>query len=287
MDILQIFQQYNLNLIKPEIFGKKHIFLAADPSGRRMIVKADRVNPAEAKLLKIAKKIEPELCFKTPEVVIQGGDFVALEEIAGKHLNKFFSGNTDGYMKISKNIADDYQKIVFEYLQKNNPGNLLEDGRKWLFDSFSAWHKPIVENGLIEQEWFDRLEKMLKNSVEEKGEKFFGWCHKNIIGDHILVLNGNYYLLDLNIASRPGKGYYDFLRAVDWIFLKSDKLSFDGAADYIKRHLSEFDRKEVELVFAFRCVGILGCDILKNGDNGTGDFEQKKRDLVRFIRIEY
>ena len=250
-------------------------------------MKTEKFSPEQIKSFEIAKNIETELCLKVPKIIKYEKEYIILEEIEGRHLNEYFSEDLDKYVEISKNIAGDYQKVVTEYFKTENPGDLLEGGRKWLFEKLDQWSQSIIEEELIEKSWVEKLRRMLDDYIKQKGADFFDWAHGNIIGDHIVTNGKGEYLLDLEILPRPGKKYYDFLRSLDWIFLKSDKLNFDDVAGYMKKYLSDFNWEEIKLVFAFRCIGILGCDILKNRDMGKGDFEQKKRDLIRFIKMEY
>jgi len=287
MDINQILQQNNLMLVESNYFNKEHIFRVADSSGRKMILKTHSFNSSQIKLLEIAKSLELELCFKVPEIVKYEKEYIILEEINGNLLNAESANNLDKYIEISKNISDDYQKVIEEYLKTEGLGGLLELGSKWLFEKLDQWSQPIIDNGLVDKARIEELKIMFLEKVENKGEEFFGWAHGNIIGDHVVANKKGEYLLDLEILPRPGKNYYDFLRSLDWIFLKSDKLSFDKATDYMAQYLTDFDSEDVKLVFAFRCIGILGWDMLKNGDLGEGDSSQKKRDLVRFIKMKY
>lgn len=55
----------------------------------------------------------------------------------------------------------------------------------------------------------------------------------------------------------------------------------------MKKYLGQHNWEEVKLVFALRCIGILGWDMLHRGDFGKGDVEKKKEVLLKFIRREY
>jgi len=157
------------------------------------------------------------------------------------------------------------------------------------FSRLNIWSKPVVDAGLIDFSFVQQLKKEFLKVIAKKGENFFGWFHGNIIGDHIIVSDKDIYLLDLNSVPRIGKGYYDFLRALNFMFLKveNEKQMVASILKWKKQYLSEFDEDEVKLVFAFKNIGILGWDILyHNVEYVKGSFEAKKRLALRFIRQE-
>jgi hypothetical protein len=167
---------------------------------------------------------------------------------------------------------------------------LLADGQEWLFSRLNLWSKPIVDAGLIDFSLVQQLKQEFEEVINRKGENFFGWVHGNVIGDHILISGEDIYLLDLNAVPRAGRGYHDFLRALDFMFLKTenDEQTFASIQKWMKQYLSEFDEAEVKLVFAFRNIGILGWDILHHKvEYMKGDIKVKKQLALKFIRREY
>lgn len=290
MDINPILKENGLELVEAEFFrGKKTIFKVSNSSGENLILKTGRIEPFQGRLMKIAEEMEADLCFKVPAIAKQGAGWILMEEIKGKFLNDFYVENPDWYSEVSKKVSDDYQKVVAKFLEKETPGNLLEDGKKWLFSMLCSWGGPIIEEGLMDFQTIKNLGEKFEAVVSDKGEDFFGWFHGNIIGDHLIIKNEDVYLLDLHIASRPGKGYYDFLRALDWILLKTDNAETDlnRIVGWMKQYLEQYDREEVKLVIALRCIGILGWDMLHQGDLGKGDAEIKKKLLMKFIGREF
>ena len=194
-------------------------------------------------------------------------------------------------MEISKKISDDYQKVLAEFLKRESARNLLEDGKKWLFSRLCTWSGPIIEAELIEFQQVKKLQEEFEKVIQKKGEKFFGWSHGNIIGDHIKISgSGDVYLFDLHIAPRAGRNYYDFLRALDFMFLKSENNQkiFRAIPKWMKKYLPGEDWEEVKLVFAFRNIGILGWDTLFHKVGYVrGNMEEKKQLMLKFIRREY
>jgi hypothetical protein len=235
-----------------------------------------------------------EICFTTVRATsAPGGNYwQPAENIKGDYIYKTLETNPDGIVKISNQVADDYQKLIAEYQKRNYEvtGNLLDDGKNWLFGKLLMWGGSIVEEGLISHQEITELTGTFEDVVNKKGENFFGYFHGNVIGDHIYVgEDKTFYLLGMRIVPRPGKGYYDFLRILDWLLLKTDSqvIEINQLVGWMKQYLTQYNWEEVKLVFALRCIGILGWDMLHRGDLGKGDTEAKKKLLLQFIRRTY
>lgn len=290
-DVKSVLLENRLQLVETEFFrGKKTVARVKDTSGKHFILKTGKIEPFQVALLEAAKAIENKLSFKVPAIVKEGEGWILLEEIKGKSLNDFYGDMPDWCVETSKKVADDYQLVIQEIQKTQNLGNLLAEGQEWLFSRLNLWSKPIIDAGLIDFSLVQQLKREFEEVIERKGEKFFQRVHGNIIGDHLIVSGENIYLLDLNAVPRAGRGYHDFLRALDFMFLKSEdeEKVFVSIPRWIKQYLSGFDEDEVKLVFAFRNVGILGWDILKHkAEEGKGNIERKKQLALKFIRREY
>jgi len=235
-----------------------------------------------------------EISFATVEArSVEGGNFwEPIEKIEGKYLWEMFDNNIEWSIEISKKIENDYQKVINKYFELNPKirEDILRDGENWLGDKLLAWSKPIIREGLIGRQEIEKIKKDFKEVIKQKDKNFWGYFHGNIIGDHIYIgEDGINYLLGLNIVYRPGKGYYDFLRSLDWILLKVDNtnVNFECTVAWMKKYLGKFDWEEIKLVFALRCIGILGQDMLNQEDLGKGDRVLKKEILLKFVRREY
>lgn len=278
-----------LEIMETEVFpGKKNVVRIRDSRGRNLILKTGKIDPFQSRLFVAAKAIEKHLCFRVPALVDHGNGWILTEEVEGKYLNGFFDSNPEYCINVSNDVSDDYRVIIKELKAVQSPGNLLQDGSVWLFSMLNLWSKPIIDAGLIDFHLVKNLASEFQGIIDRKGERAFEWCHGNVIGDHVIVSeDGDMYLLDLNVVPRFGRGYHDFLRAIDFMIVKSerDKEIFDALPLWIDAHLSEFDRREVMLTLAFRLIGILGWDILHNKAGSEQiDIEAKKLRIARFIR---
>lgn len=267
--------------------GKETIFKASDASGSPLVLKTGRIDPFQVRLFGLAKEMESKLCFKVPVILKSGDGWFLMEYIEGVPLNDFYDEKPDRCVRVSKEIADSYQVLIAEMLRRQSIGNLFEEGREWLFSRLGLWSKSIVDVGLIDFSLVQKLEHEFREVIARKGQEFFEWSHGNVIGDHILVSGNDFYLLDLNVVPRAGRGYHDFLRALDFMFLKSsdEQGIFESIPRWVRQYLSEFDENEVRLVLAFRFIGILGWDILHNQvEYVRGNLKEKKELALQFIR---
>lgn len=286
-----IILEHNLHIVEANFFrGKKNITRVMDSQGNRLILKTGGIDKFQPDLFKIAKEIEAKLDFNVPTIVKQGEGWILLEEIQGKFLNEFYNENPDWCVETSYKVAQSYQRVIAEFVKRKSLGNILGEGQDWLFSRLDMWSKPIIDAGLIDFSLVDQLKKEFEDAIRQKGEHFFGLVHGNIIGDHIVIVGDDMYLLDVNAIPRPGKGYYDFLRALDFMCLKmeDEKQMLTSIPKWIKQYLSEFDESELRLLFAFRNIGILGWDILYHEvEYISNDIELKKQLALKFIKREY
>lgn len=215
------------------------------------------------------------------------------ENICGKYLYEYYDNDSDWVVDISKQTAEDYKKVINEAVKEGivKLENFeIEKSKQWLFESLDNWSKSLLASNLISNDVVEKIKSDFETIISTEGASFFSLAHGNIIGDHIFIdENNKIYLLGMRIVSRPGNGYYDLLRSLDWLILKTsnDEEKFEKTIDYMKKYLLDFDWEQIKLVFAFRCIGILGWDILYRGDIGTGDLKKKKEILLRFINREY
>lgn len=250
----------------------------------------------QEKLISLVQKLfrSREICFTAvPAVGNKGGNnWKSVSKLEGLWVYQKFQDDPEFAIETSRCVARDYQRVIAQTKTEGVSSRKIdvEEGKKWVFGSLLKWSGPIVEAGYLNHKQVAELTKDFEEAIEQKGDEFFGYAHGNIIGDHILIGNdGTIYLFGMRIVLRPGKGYYDFLRALDWFLLNtpSDEKTFELFTVWMKSSLKEEGWEEVKLVFALRCIGILGWDILHRGDEGEGEFAQKREALLRFIDRKY
>lgn len=202
-------------------------------------------------------------------------------------------------VEISKRICLEYQKVIQELMQergKDELESLLKDGKNWSFKVLKKWGETLVKSHELKFDINDlvQIEKELREKIKEKGKDFFGYFEGNVIGDHIFVEKetDKIYLAGMRIVPRIGKNYYDFIRSLDWMFLKtpSNEAQFNRIVEYMRTFSQDhnIDWKEMKLVAKTRFIGI-GWDMLdpSRGDLGAGDTKEKLKYLEKFIKGEY
>lgn len=258
---------------------------------RQRIAGSDIV-AAHNKLLELVLKMrrKGEICFGSGEIKpATGGNHWLFPRVSGLWAFEKFRTNKLAVMKIMKAICDDYQKVIRKFV--GIEGDFFGSGKRWLFGNILKWSGPIVEAGYMTHDEVLDIIRSFEKAIDIKGKDFFGYAHGNIIGNHVLVGPcGELYLSAMRITVRPGKGYYDFLRTLDWFFLHQgkDEKDFRDIVSWISEFLlrEEYDPEEVKLVFALRCMGVLGWDILHRREHSPGG-KCKIDMLLRFIRRDY
>ncbi len=280
----------NLEIRETGFFqGKRNVIKVTDRDGRRGILKIGRIDRFQVELSRLAKELENNLCFKVPEIWAKGPNWFLMREIKGKDLNNFYEEKVDWVLELSRDISESYKLLSEQFCLKNQLEISLPQAEKRLYGAINHWSKPILDAGLIEFREIQRIKNDFEEVIKHKGVDFFSWVHGNIIGDHILIANNKPYLLDLAISNWPGVGYYDFLRALDFYFLRAENadLAYHKILERLDRLCDRFG-EEIKLVFALRMIGVLGHDMIRNKISYLGgDFERKRDLALAFISRQY
>lgn len=290
VDKEKLCQEHDWQMVDTAFFhGKKNISIILDKNKNKYILKTGRIEPCQIKLLAKAKEMENKLCFRVPEIIERGKNWVLLEKVEGKLLNVFYDLDPDKCVEWSKKIADDYQKLIMAVSHLDQKQIDLE-GEQWLYSRLNLWSQPLLDMDMIGFELVREIKADFAKSIAKKKGELFGLFHGNITGDHtMLMVSGKPYLFDLHMVARAGKGYHDFLRALDFMFLKTNNPDdvFGKVPGWMKQYLAKFDKEEVKLVFAFRAMGAVGWDIIRHkGDEAQGDINRKIGLLLKFINRE-
>lgn len=285
-----ILRENKLQIVEKEFFrNKKNVIRVQDVRGNPLILKIG-VDEIQMRLMRNARFMERDLCFRVPSIVAVGENWILMEEVQGRFLHEFYEDDPGLCVEVSRNIADDYQHVV-RALNSRALGDLLQEGQMRVYSRLNIWSKPIIDVGLLEFSLVQKIAQEFQEVIARKGENFFTWAHGNIIGDHVIVGNGKPILIDLEAVPWVGRGYYDFLRALDFMFLMSPQDAEwmrTVIPQYIKMYTHHYDQEEVRLVFALRNIGVLGWDILHNHvPYLAGDIDKKKEVALQFIKRKY
>lgn len=285
-----ILRKNNLEVVEKEFFrNKKNVLRVKDDCGNPLILKIG-VSEVQMRLMRNLQCMGGYLCFRVPPIVAAGEDWMLMEEVQGQFLHELYEDSPGFCIEISRRIANDYQHIAISIDNRNLSGDLLQVGQMRLYSRLNIWSKPLVDAGLIDFTLVQQIAQEFQKIVARKGEDFFAWVHGNIIGDHVIMKDDLPYLLDLESVPWVGRGYYDLLRALDFMFLMSQDAERMRVAipQWINMYTHHHNQEEVRLVFALRNIGILGWDILHNSvPYVVGDIEKKKEIALQFIKREY
>lgn len=184
---------------------------------------------------------------------------------------------------------------------------IMAQGEKWIFGKLLMWSGSIVEAELMSHQEIVVIYKDLQRLIFNEGVRLFDYCHGNIVGNRIFFPEGADipHLLGMQLVIRPGRGGYDFLRALAWCLLELPE--YEGKEEIINKCLGKLlsiktvaeeqnslllfsiwvqEDFRIRLIFALLCIGVLGWDMLHLGNLGRGDAIKKKEILLRFIRRE-
>ncbi len=295
-NLQEILDQHHLKVVPASFDGtdktRAHVKLVLNTKGEELILKTDKIEEYQIDLLEIADQLKDKISFSVPQIIARGSNYLLLEKVSGKPLQEFYS-EPEWCIELLKKLNDDYQILLKELLEVGaTPDDKLTSGRSWLTSRMYTWAKNIITAKLLSPDNISHLQGIINAFIESRGADFFGWSHANIHGEHVIISEDKKpYLLDLTIQPRPGNGYYDFLRSLDHFFLMSkddpEKL-FDTINTAITTHLSKKDKHEVHVIFAFRCIGVLGQDILNNPRyKDDPDMLAKIPYLLKWIKMDY
>ncbi len=267
MNIQDILTQHNLEVVDRAIFrDKDHVMRVKDVHGRHMIVKSECIDPWQIELLRIAKNMEHTLSFCVPDIVYSGDGWYVMEDIDGVLLNALYDTEPERCIAITKQISDDYQKIIAQLQNDYHLDGIYDGVAQWHMAHLAQWGASLVDADIVDARTLQKITDSFHALIAQRGNDLWGLAHGNIIGDHIIVAQGAVpYLLDLAVVPRCGNGYYDFLRALDFFFLRSSldvECIMENIMRWMHMYVQGHEVEEVQNVFAFRMIGVAGWDIV-------------------------
>lgn len=277
-DLRAVLRKNNLRLAEDVAFPPSHnSFRVTDVGGERLILKIG-TNETQKNLLRTARSMQRELCFRVPRIITSGNDWILLEDVRGEFLYR----HRGEWVGIIQSIALDYQKVLVAAGKKEDFGDLLHDGQKHLYAMLNMWSKPIIDAGLMERAVVRHIAEELSAVIARRGERFFTWGHGDIIGDHAILRDGMPYLLDPDVVPCAGRGYHDFLRALSMLLLHAEDVAVmrRRIPKWMKMHTYQYDKEEVRLVFSLLNMGVLRDMLHARRD------EAKERLMLQFIKRE-
>ncbi len=275
-----------LTVLEKNFQGRRHLrILQGKEPEQKLVLKEMPPKPCQIQLGQTLQAEGLGLSFATPTVLFYetrtGQKFTLMEKIEGNLLEEILQTNPQRGLKISKQVARDYQVLV-EKFQEKHPLDLDQEKtrlKNWINKVLEEWPQKILEKEIVTPEQISHLREYLLSLVDSD---LFCFGHGNIIGDNIIVSEEGIYLLNLDLRPFPGKTwFYDYLRSLDWFLLKTS--NNQANTDLVRQELENLnenfnsDEEMIKKVFALRIIGIYGEDFLKRGDLGKGDSKEKEK----------
>lgn len=278
--------------------GRSHNRKVIGPDGNLMVLKSAKIERYQLRLLLVAALRKGTTSFKTqklfyPTSAVPNPEYLLLEYIEGQELKELYRTDLARTISISKAVCTDYQNFVQE-CQKDHtlPSHIdTEQAYGWMGRVFHAWIEKIMAKGLLSPTEAFQLSNTLFALARQDPQKFFGFVHGNIHGEHIILDRQQQpHLLDLTVEPRPGAAFYDVLRALDFALLEhpDPEAALPLIIKELKLLKTQHGEAAVQAVWALRCIGLLGVDILNNPPKANAtDYPVREKIALAMIRGEY
>lgn len=247
-------------------------------TGKKCVIKfGEKLNPHETDLMRAAATVD-KLSFDVPAIIHEGiireetrycvKEFVNLPAVA--EISRLPGGNEE-MLQVQRAVAQGYQYVLQTYgptLQVTPQQAMAEMGRFLL--AITSWEAKLVRTNPASAKAFRQIMQDILKLYRKRGFDLMGFAHGDIHGEHVLYrLGARPSLLDFNAQVRPGKGFYDEVRALDSSIAHSfspDRLS-DVLESFIKDLETRFDPELVRPIIRARILGI-ATDVEKDQKNG-------------------
>lgn len=298
MLIETILEKHHLVDTGQTLKGHDHIRRVFGPDGNALLVKTAKIDTFQVELLHAAHETKRSLHFRSPKIVYPQTDtdkkeYLITEYVEGSELKEIYADKLAEALTISEVICDEYQELIkacqADGIIPQTPD--IEVAYSWMARMFHRWIKRILDKELLTKTEAYEIISTLFAIAEANPQEFFGYNHGNIHGEHIVITpQGMPYLLDLTAQPRPGSAFYDHLRVLDFALLEhpDPNQAVPEIIARVKKLKEQFDPIAVQAVWAFRCIGLLGADILGSETRtNTPDFSVRKQIALAMIRGQY
>lgn len=278
--------------------GRSHIRKVLAKDGQAMLLKTNKIDTHQTALFLAASQLTARRTFSTqkifyPHQADPPPAYLLLEYIEGQELKTLYRDRLAEALAISEGICNDYQAFIKQCqavgIIPSKPNTEVAYG--WLGRMFHRWVRLIIEKKLLTKKEAFEIMSTLFALAEQDPEQFFGYNHGNIHGEHIIISpQATPYLLDLTIEPRPGTSFYDHLRVLDFALLEHPDPSsaLPEIVTKLKNLKNQHNPIAVQAVWAFRCIGLLGADILGNSKRvAAPEYPVREQIALAMIRNQY
>ncbi len=298
MTIESILNKHQLVDTRETLNDRTHIRKVLAEDGQIMVLKTSKIDIHQTTLLLAASESPTKRSFSTqrvfhPDNLAQQPEYLLLEYIEGQELKEFYRDRLSEALTISEGICNDYQTFIKQCqttgIIPSKPN--IEVAYGWLGRMFHRWVRRIIEKKLLTKSEAFKIISTLFALADQNPDQFFGYNHGNIHGEHVIVTpQAEPYLLDLTIEPRPGTAFYDHLRVLDFILLEhpDPNHALPEIVTRLKALKDQHDPVAVQAVWAFRCIGLLGADILGNTKRvAAPEYPVREQIALAMIRSQY
>lgn len=209
--------------------------------GQSVIVKyGKKINPDEVGLMQAAANAS-NLSFQVPRLLyvskpgeplyyiaefIDQRPLVEISKVYPRTAGMYLGGNAE-MVRILQETAKSYQDLLKTYAPTTNVSAVLAArGMARFMAAIAVWEAKMLKTTPASARAITQIMLDLANNYRKYGAEYMGYAHGDIHARHVLppdlsVLSEHDrsmikpYLLDLNAQVKPGKGFYDMVRALD------------------------------------------------------------------------
>lgn len=298
MLIENILEKHHLVDTGQTLNGRDHIRRVLGPDGQALLLKTAKIDHFQVALLHAANQTRIPLDFKSqrifhPQAGTATTEYLLTEYVEGTELKELYAHRLVDALTISEFICNQYRELIKECQTKGIIPQApdMEVAYGWMARMFHRWIRRIMERRLLTEAEAYQIITTLFALAEPDPKKFFGYNHGNIHGEHVIVTpQGTPYLLDLTAEPRPGSAFYDHLRVLDFALLEhpDPNQALPEIIARVQKLKEQHDPIAVQAVWAFRCIGLLGADILGSEKRANApDYSVREQIVLAMIRGQY
>lgn len=298
MLIEKILEKHHLIDTGKTLNGRDHIRRVLGPNAQALVLKTAKIDRFQVALLHAANQTKIPLGFKPQKIVhphadANNAEYLLTEYVEGVELKELYADRLVEALTISEFICNKYRELIKECQAKGTIPKApdMEVAYGWMARMFHRWIRRIMERKLLTESEAYRIITTLFAVAEPDPQKFFDYNHGNIHGEHVIITpQGTPYLLDLTAEPRPGSAFYDHLRVLDFVLLEhpAPHQALPEIIARVQELKQRYDPIAVQAVWAFRCIGLLGADILGSEKRTNApDYSVREQIALAMIRGQY
>ena len=260
----------------------------------KMATEQKPLDPDQIRLLDLGASMEPSQRH-LPAIERVGETWFLMEYLGNKTLSQIIDTHPETAIGRTLALSQWYQHLLkgYHHLYGRRAPSAAEI--EWPFKRIFDWGKPIVQENIISSKKLADIEANWRKLAQKYGPSLYKHVHGNIHPDHVVANDKQVYILDPVDWIRPcpfDGATYDWLRALDWIILKSTKPAamFQLVLKTMREKLPTIDHEDLKTFMALRGLGCIGGDILQQRDppnDTTTVSAERAQVLLQLVNGDY